>query len=184
MRLVWPFLLLLGGFVFFLEFIADVGGSENPASPVALEATPSPAPTATGQPQTWFEGVNIYDLPQAQVEQVIDGETIVVEDENGTLLVRYLGADTPQGSEPCAVEATLRNRQILEEEQVYLLEDRPGLPDGGGFRYVLLQEGQSVDEILISEGLARSRDRRSTYRDQFDQIEDVSAREHIGCLWQ
>ena len=71
LRLLWPFLALLAAFVFFLEFIADVGGSAEPQ--------PSPpevaAPTATPTPAPPFP--DIQGLPGAAIAPVLGRDSIV-----------------------------------------------------------------------------------------------------------
>lgn len=50
LRLLWPILALLAAFVFFLEFIADVGGGDDRSPPPAENASPPISPTPTPDP--------------------------------------------------------------------------------------------------------------------------------------
>ena len=50
------------------------------------------------------------EFETAIVSQVVDGDTVVLEDGR---TVRYLGIDTPEAGEPYSVEATEKNREFV-----------------------------------------------------------------------
>src|SRR3972149_3289688 len=55
----------------------------------------------------------------AQVVDIIDGDTIDVSFNNGTIeRVRYIGIDTPEVGQRCASEATNYNKTLVEEQQI------------------------------------------------------------------
>lgn len=94
-----------------------------------------------------------YGVPQ-RVARVIDGDTVLLE--NGEQL-RYLGADAPEvTSEQCySTEATLRNRELVEGEEISFYRDISERDQFGRILgYVYLADGTFVNETLIREGYA------------------------------
>jgi micrococcal nuclease len=94
----------------------------------------------------------------AIVSRVIDGDTIEIE---GGERVRYIGIDTHESVDPRGVveclgrESAVRNREILEGMRVRLVadvEDRDRY--GRLLRYVFLEDGRMVNEVLLEEGYA------------------------------
>lgn len=65
------------------------------------------------------------------------------------------------------------------------VEAGPRLQDTFGrlLYYVYTDEGESIDEILASEGLARTWTRDSQHRDLLVQLEQEAQRKGIGCLF-
>lgn len=105
------------------------------------------------------EMVSISSVPKGilyhqKVAQVIDGDTILLED--GTL-VRYIGIDTPELSHTdCyGVEAWDANRRLVEGKEVALTHDTTTRDkEGRVLAYVTTDEGLFVNEYLVQEGLA------------------------------
>ena len=92
------------------------------------------------------------------VKRVIDGDTIVLENDER---VRYVGVDTPEYTtqkEPFGKEATELNKRLVEGKRVYLVK---GITDRDGFgrllRYVFV-EGVMVEAELVREGLAEAKE--------------------------
>ncbi|MFQ6019263.1 MAG: thermonuclease family protein [Dehalococcoidia bacterium] len=150
----WILLILLAAFLILLRTLVDVGGGDQ-------------------------------DLTPATVVRVIDGDTVDVEIEGQVVRVRYYGSDAPEAGEPCADEATSRNRQLVESQSVLLqTSDRDKDPGGRLLRYVFTTNGRLVDDVLISEGLARAWRRDGTYRDQLLDREEAAVNDAVGCLWR
>jgi len=97
------------------------------------------------------------------VVDVLDGDTIQVQARDGTWLsVRYIGVDAPELAQPgrgvdCwGPEATLRNRELLLGETVYLERDVSDVDRyGRALRYVWRGD-DLVQEILAREGSVRA----------------------------
>jgi endonuclease YncB( thermonuclease family) len=94
----------------------------------------------------------------AFVRYVIDGDTIVLK--KGTK-VRYRGINSPEiphedtPGEPLGLEATRRNRQLVQGRLVRLdQDDEKGDRFGRLLAYVFLPDGRMVNEILVREGMA------------------------------
>jgi micrococcal nuclease len=94
----------------------------------------------------------------AVVRRVVDGDTI--ELENGER-IRYIGMDTPESVKPgvlvqCfAKEAAAFNRGLVEGKTVRLERDVSDRDKYGRLlRYVYLDDGTFVNEVLVQEGYA------------------------------
>ena len=110
-HLIWLFLLPLATLVLFLEFIVETGGS------VQVSIT---SPSTVELPRS--EPIPFPDhdlLTEAKVLSVIDGDTIEVEIDGQAERLRYYGIKDRQQDKPCAVEATTRNRELVEGKTVF-----------------------------------------------------------------
>ncbi len=105
------------------------------------------------------EIVSISSVPKGvlthqKVAQVIDGDTILLED--GTM-VRYIGIDTPELSyvDCYGVEAWDANRRLVEGKDVTLTSDTSTRDkEGRILAYVTTDDGVFVNEYLVQQGLA------------------------------
>ena len=131
------------------------------------------------------------DPIMAQVERVIDGDTIQVRFEGKSFTVRLIGVDTPETKRPTKAvqyfgrEATAFTKAHLEGKTVALEKDRTGdTVDRYGrlLRYVLL-DGDNFNARLIREGYAHAY-RRFPFskRTEFIELEDQARRRGSG-LW-
>ena len=99
-----------------------------------------------------FEGYTIAEELKLEVKRVIDGDTIVLEDERH---VRYIGIDTPEKGETFYEEAREANRRFVEGKYVKIEldveeEDRYGRT----LAYVYV-DGIFVNAELVRQGYAR-----------------------------
>ena len=131
------------------------------------------------------------DPIMAQVERVIDGDTIRVRHQGKNYTVRLMGVDTPETKHPTKAvehfgrEASAFTKSHLEGKLVVLVKDRTGdTVDRFGrlLRYVLL-DGDNFNARLIREGYAHAY-RRFPFskRKEFIQLEEQARRRGIG-LW-
>lgn len=124
----------------------------------------------------------------AQVKRVVDGDTILLE--NGEK-VRYIGVNTPesvdprQGVECFGKEASVFNRDLVEGKRVRLERDTSDRDKYGRLlRFVYLEDGTFVNELLVREGYAFV----STYppdvskQDTF-RLAEKQARDEKRGLW-
>ena len=151
--------------------------------------TAVPPPTYTRLPEA-------IDTPtpertQAQVVDVVDGDTIRVEIGGQVYTLRYIGIDTPETvhpSEPVewmGPEATEANRQLVEGQTVYLEKDVSETDKFGRLlRYVYLADGTFVNAELVRMGYAQSVTYPPDvkYQDVFVQLQQ-EAREAERGLW-
>ena len=113
------------------------------------------------------------------MDRVIDGDTL----DTPSGRVRLFGIDTPELGEACATEATNRLSELAGDS--VRLEDGPRLFDQFGRRlaYVYTEDGLSIDEILIREGLGTAWTEDAQHRDYLVGLERATRRTESGCLW-
>jgi micrococcal nuclease len=94
----------------------------------------------------------------ATVLRVVDGDTIELSDKRK---LRYIGINTPETVDPrrgvqCyGHEASDFNKQLVTGKTVYLEKDVSETDRYGRLlRYVYLEDGQMVNELLVKEGYA------------------------------
>ncbi len=132
------------------------------------------------------------DLQEAQVTEIVDGDTIGVTIDGAEYKVRYILVDTPETKkpgtpvQPFGPEATAANRKMVADQTVYLEKDVSENDRYGRLlRYVYLEDGRMVNEELLRLGLARV----STfppdvkYADRFLAVQR-QAQETGAGLWQ
>ena len=122
-------------------------------------------------------------IEEAQVVQVIDGDTLDLLIAGTKYRVRLFGVDTPERGERCYEEATERTRQLSGD--VVGIESGPRAEDRYGrlLFYLYTRTGKSIDAILIQEGLATAWTRDGQYRDLLVNLEQEARRQGTGCLW-
>ena len=127
---------------------------------------------ATEQPEAIILGMGTTDgscdttlccsnCPAIPVLRVIDGDTFAT---SGNQSVRLFGVDTPERGEKCYREATDRLRELAGGEVRVELGPRSRDRYGRLLYYVYTQDGNSIDEILVSEGLAKAWTRDGQHR--------------------
>jgi endonuclease YncB( thermonuclease family) len=119
------------------------------------------------------------DCPLVEVNRVIDGDTF----DSAWGRVQLFGVEAPRRGDRCFAEATDRLRQLAGELVRVEHGPRQGGPDGRLLYYVYTQDGASIDELLVREGLALAWDEDGQHRDLLVAVEARAGQEGIGCLW-
>ena len=94
-----------------------------------------------------------------RVTSVIDGDTIELASGER---VRYIGIDTPETHHPdkpieCfGIEATNRNRELVENKKVELVSEGPNRDQYGRLLRHVFIDGTFVNSQLVWEGFARA----------------------------
>ena len=137
----------------------------------------NPSSSSTGP-----EDTESYNTRTAQVTYVYDGDTIQV---NGSERVRYIGIDTPEQGDCYYWEATLRNRELIDDRTV-LLEICPSSPTdqyGRTLAHVKLND-TLINAVLIQEGYARAYrvSPCTTRADYYSQLESEAKKAGRG-MW-
>ena len=119
------------------------------------------------------------DCIEISVDRVIDGDSL--DTERG--LVRLFGVDTPERGQRCSSKAEGRLRSLAGNS--IRLEFGPRVQDQYGrlLAYAYTEEGLSIDEILIREGLASAWTQDGQHRDYLVRLEQDARRKNTGCLW-
>jgi micrococcal nuclease len=128
-------------------------------------------------------GTDLSDLQRAEVQEVIDGDTIDVRFSGRTVRVRYYGIDTPERGDRCYREAADRNETLIGGTVLLLPDARLEDSNGRLLRYIFLPDGVSVDATLVAEGFALAWRDDGRYRDQLISLEKQAQAAGRGCLW-
>ena len=127
---------------------------------------PQPTDTAMPRPTVTAEPLVPAGCVEAQVVEVVDGDTINVRIEGQEYAVRYIGIDAPEtrhpekGVEWMGPEATQANEDLVSGRTVYLEKDVSETDHYGRLlRYVYCADGTFVNAALVRRGYAQS----STY---------------------
>ena len=158
---------------------------EPTATQVIAEANPTNTPPPTATPTPAFQRV------EAQVVEVVDGDTIKVEVDGTVYPVRYIGIDCPETVHPSkpvqwmGPEACDSNRRLVEGKTVYLEKDVSETDQYGRLLcYVFLPDGTFVNAELVRLGYAQV----STYppdvryQDLFLEMQQEARDSGVG-LW-
>jgi micrococcal nuclease len=122
------------------------------------------------------------DCPLVEVNRVIDGDTF----DSAWGRIRLFGVEAPEHGDRCFAEATDRLRQLAGELVRVEHGPRQGARQGDRYArllyYVYTQDGASIDELLVREGLALAWE-DGQHRDLLVAVEARAGREGRGCLW-
>ncbi len=137
----------------------------------ACSTVPTPA-----EEQTMLRCI---DCRTMSVQRVIDGDTF----DTPSSRVRLFGVDTPERGKACFKEATNRLRSLVGSQ--VRVESGPRAQDRGGrlLLYVYTESGNSIDEILIREGLAVAWTRDGQHRDILVSLAKEAQTMGTGCIW-
>lgn len=154
--------------------------------------TPGPLPDTLRAAQQ-EQPVTAGELPvrgntsdETLVRHVIDGDTLVLEDDR---VIRYVGIDTPEigkkrAPECFGREATIQNRTLVEGKRVRLETDVSDVDRyGRALRYVYRGD-LFVNQLLVREGYARvlSISPDTKFQELF-RTEERAAREARRGIW-
>lgn len=163
-------------------------GADSPgatAGRVARSAGSAGAADASGAPAVGATSGTI----RVPVVGVVDGDTIRVRVAGRTERVRVIGIDTPElrGEECGAQRAASRMQSLVQSRSVTLVPD-PTQDDrdryGRLLRHLRLDDGRSVAQILLAEGLGREYTYRRAYEGQAShRAAEDAAREASAGLW-
>ncbi|MDA1128798.1 MAG: thermonuclease family protein [Chloroflexi bacterium] len=119
------------------------------------------------------------DCFEVQVIRIIDGDTL----DTSRGVIRLYGVDTPEVGQPCESEATKRLRDLAGD--TIRIEVGPRTTDQYGqmLAYVYTEDGTSIDEALVREGLAEAGTQDGQHRDLLLMMERDARMQSVGCLW-
>ena len=100
-----------------------------------------------------YQTQNISYFPKkGKVERIVDGDTIVLNNET---IVRYVGITSPETNEPFEKEATEANRKLVEGKEVNLEYDNYKADKFGRILAYLIIDGKNVSIELAKLGMAQ-----------------------------
>src|SRR5215208_2830680 len=146
---------------------------------VDAQETPHPPPRAPS-----LAVADSALVTEGQVTRAVAGDSLDAHVRGNRTLVGYLGAETPPTNQPCGQEARARNRE-LAGGRVFLEEDAGYTFDEGGRRlfYAYTEDGVSIDEVLVREGLARAVRTNARYGAYLAALQAEAEADGRGCLW-
>ena len=121
--------------------------------------------------------IQCSDCPAIPVERIIDGDTF----DTPTARVRLYGVGTPESGEPCYDEATERLGELAGDS--VRVEAGPRREDRYGryLFYTYSLDGESIDEMLIREGLAQAWTGDGQHRDVLIGAEEEAEANPAEC---
>jgi micrococcal nuclease len=153
---------------------------QDPSPPTPAGPVAAPAIEISGDISGCSTAICCSDCPDLDVDRIIDGDTFA----SARTRIRLFGVDTPERDEECFNRATDRFREIAGD--IVLVEPGPRTEDRYGRKlfYIYTEGGESIDEILIREGLATAWKGDGQHRDKLMSAEEEARRQRRGCLWQ
>jgi micrococcal nuclease len=167
--------------------IAVAVGDETPATTTSIAAQS----TSTAAPVSTVPGVSVTLAPpagseRATVTRIKDGDTVEIEMLSGDLeTVRLIGINTPESGECFSEDATVALAALLSDEVITMTTDVSDRDQYGRLlRYLWLDRGVFVNEIMVRGGFAQARDYPpdSLYAVEIAVAQGSAQEERIG-IW-
>lgn len=137
----------------------------DPISVTPVEVIALPSQAEVGQevfPES--EAASLAELPTGgvygEVTEVHDGDTIWVRLNSASFKVRYIGINAPEigdNLQPFGNEATAYNRELVENQTVYLVQDVSDTDQYGRLLRYVFVDNMFVNAELVRVGLARAK---------------------------
>mgnify|MGYP003412985901 FL=1 len=136
---------------------------------------------------------DVSEFEQFELQEVIDGDTIRINYNGSSEKVRFLLVDTPEtnhetlGVQPYGPEAKQFVKQLLEDQKTVFIEFDVSYRDKYKrlLAYVYTEDGISVQEQLLKNGLARVAyiyDPNTKHVDWFKSIQKTAQNSAVG-IW-
>jgi endonuclease YncB( thermonuclease family) len=121
----------------------------------------------------------------ATINQVIDGMTLDAQVDGSRTPVGYLGVETPAPNQRCGREALERNVQLAATGHILLAADAAYTFDDKHRKlfYAYTPDGISIEETLISEGLAVAVRTDAAHGADLAALQAAAQANAQGCLW-
>lgn len=129
------------------------------------------------------------ETDEYRVIEVIDGDTIVIDDGRETS-VRYIGIDSPEiqhegsAGDPLADKASLFNEQLLEDNVVRLEYDKEKYDNFGRLLAYVYSDEKFVNIELVENGLAKKFifEPNDRYEQEIVNAQDEAKSDRVG-MW-
>lgn len=121
----------------------------------------------------------------ATVVEVIDGDTVDVETDDGQRhRVRLIGINSPERGECLEKEATAGLAELVGDSMVTMTADRSDRDRYGRLLRYLHTDGRFVNEAMVADGLAMARRYKpdTAQADRLDAAQERAQRSRVG-LW-
>ncbi len=129
----------------------------------------------------------VEQLEKVVVNRVVDGDTVELSDGRK---LRYIGINTPETKDPSkdiecyGVEASLKNKELVEGIEVELEKDVSETDRYGRLLRYVYVNGEMINDLLVKEGFAQASAYPPDikYQDKLESSEK-EARENKKGLW-
>jgi micrococcal nuclease len=175
-------LLLLTGMVLVWRVSAC---TQQPQSPPAQSSPLASAPAGVSALISQFACVpTSAEYQAAELEEIIDGDTIEVRIGKGAYRVRYIGIDAPERDEGQGPAATQFNTGLVEGQTLYLLKDVSDTDAYGRLlRYVFTDDAFVNYELLLNGYARQGSYAPDTACDETFTAAQQSARQNSAGIW-
>ena len=120
------------------------------------------------------------DCDTVAITRIIDGDTV----RSPLGRIRIYGADTPEVGQRCSQEATDMMRQLAGNAVRVESGSREKDPFERLLFYLYTKDGESIDEVLLREGLAVAWMKDGQHRHYLSNVEAQARENRVGCLWK
>ena len=114
-----------------------------------------------------------------RVTKVIEGDTF----DSSLGRIRTYGYDTPEVGERCFDQATDRFKGLARGAVRVEQGERERDPFDRLLFYVYTEKGESIDEIMVKEGLAAAWTRDGQHKERLESLATRAESQEAGCLW-
>jgi micrococcal nuclease len=143
--------------------IAPIASSPRSVlSPATVRVMAASIPTHSASVLPDPTPISRFPLTRARVAWVVDGDTIFVSIGGKNIKLRYIGINTPETVkkdwpvEWMGPEANQANKRLVDGKTVWLEKDVSEVDQYDRIlRYVYLEDGRMVNELLVCEGFAQ-----------------------------
>jgi micrococcal nuclease len=150
----------VAGFLVVAMLAVIAGDGSSSVAPSVTTSPASPASSVITDPRVSPTLAPPAGSERATVTRVVDGDTVDVETlSGGRETVRLIGINTPESGECFSEEATLALGALLADEVITMTADVSDRDQYGRLlRYLWLDRGVFVNEIMVRGGYAQARD--------------------------
>ncbi|HZA24638.1 MAG TPA: thermonuclease family protein [Dehalococcoidia bacterium] len=172
----WPFLIRVAFLAATALLMAcTAGGPASTQAPFTIELGPF---EPTLDISNCVTTICCSNCPAIPVDRIIDGDTF----QSANATIRLFGVDAPEQGEPCYDEATARFRELTGDSVRVEFGPRQGDRNGRILYYVYNMDGESIDEMLVREGLALAWLEDGQHRNVLLAAESRAKENRGGCL--
>lgn len=180
--------ILLGIAIFAAALVATMSAESDVEITTATTATTAATPASTSTAADHVDPT--YAPPagdeRATVTRIVDGDTVEIMLLSGVdEVVRLIGMNTPESGECFSEEATVALAALVADEVITMTPDVSDRDQYGRLlRYLWLDRGVFVNEIMVRGGFAQARDYApdSMYATDIAAAQDLAQSDAIG-IW-
>lgn len=160
------------------------GSNESSAEPVTITPAEPTSTPALSYVDTSLNGeltsLRCEECRAVEVLEITGPETVLTPEGP----IRLYGAFVAPEEENCVEQATVRLAELTQGTVRVEESSQPTDSRGTPIRYMYTESGDSIDEIFVGEGLARSGAFEGTHSPWLLLISDRARKDRAGCIWE